>query len=116
MNLRRIAWLVLLLGTISVVSSWFSIRPASAHRYRDLMERHSRDPNLVSPDEWVMSKDDEGMTAVAMVILGVPGLLVVTVGAVVLSFAPHKRRSIPLFLGSGWLILGAGLHALVWLG
>jgi hypothetical protein len=107
---------VLLLGAISVVSSWFSIRPASAQRYRDLMERHERDPNLVSADEWVQSKDDEGMTAIVMVFLGVPGFLVVTAGAAVLSFVPHKRRSTPLCIGSGWLILGAGLHAVAWLG
>jgi hypothetical protein len=79
------------------------------------LERHEKDPNLVSGEEWVQSEDDEGMTAVGMLFLGVPGFLVITVAAVVFSFVPHKRLPIPLCVGSGWLILGAGLHAFAWL-
>ena len=115
MKFRRSAWFVLLLGMIAIVSSWFSIGPAADYRYRSMLERHERDPDLVSNDEWVISKDDAGMTAVAMLFLGVPAFLIATVAGVVFSFVPNRRLPIPLVLGASWVLLGGALHAMAWL-
>ena len=106
--------LLLLLGLIAVASSWFSIRPSSEHRYQSLLARHEANPESVSAEEWVMSKDDEGMTALVLLVLGVPAFVVVSVAAGVFSKIPHKPQSTCVFVGVAWLMLGGALHALVW--
>ena len=105
---------VLVLGLAAVASSWFSIRPSSEYRYRDLLARHEANPETVSAEEWVMSKDDEGMTALMLLVVGVPAFVVVSVAAGVFSKIPHRQRSTCLLVGGAWLLLGGALHALVW--
>ena len=71
---RGIHWLLLLAGIVSLASSWFSIRPSSDHRYIQLEAREAVAPGSVTSEEWVMSKDDEGFTALTLIIVGVPGV------------------------------------------
>jgi hypothetical protein len=114
-KLKPSAWAALFLGIVAIASSLFSIRPGSAHRYRKLIERHERDPSLVSADDWVMSEDDEGMTALAMMVIGLPSFALGTLGIGLLNESPHRKHLLPYFLGSYWIVLGAGLHAIAWL-
>ena len=106
--------LLLLVGLAAVASSWFSIRPSSEYRYQDLLARHEANPESVSAEEWVMSKDDAGMTALMLLFVGVPAFVVVSIAAGVLSKIPHKPRSACVFVGVAWIMLGGALHALVW--
>ena len=105
---------ILLLGFLVVASSWLSIRPSSEYRYRDLLARHEADPESVTAEEWVMSKDDEGMTALMLLVLGIPAFIVVSIAATIFSKVSHRPRSACLFVGVAWILLGGGLHALVW--
>ncbi len=106
---------MLFMGVIAIASSLFSIRPGSAYRYRKLIERHERDPSLVSAHDWIMSEDDEGMTALTMMVIGLPAFALGTLGIGLMNESPHRKHLLPYFLGSYWIILGAGLHAIAWL-
>lgn len=100
---------------MTIASSLFSIRSGSDYRHRKLIERHERDPSLVSANDWVMSKDDEGSTAFAMIVIGLPAFALGTLGIGLLGAALQKKHLIPYLMGSGWIILGLGLHAVAWL-
>lgn len=116
MNRIGYGWIIVLLGVAAIVSSWFSVRPVTDHRYREMLARHERDPGLVSAEEWVMSKDDEGMTALVLILIGLPAFMVVTVVTGFQFWVLKNKRTAAIIVGSGWLVLGAGLHALVWFG
>ncbi len=115
MKLKLSAWAVLLMGIMAIASSLFSIRPGSEYRYLKLIERHERDPSLVSAHDWIMSEDDEGMTALTMMVIGLPAFALGTLGIGLLSSPPRKKHLLPYFLGSYWITLGAGLYAIAWL-
>jgi hypothetical protein len=116
MNRIGHGWIIILLGMAAIASSWFSIRPAADRRCREMLARHERDPGLVSAEEWVMSKDDEGMTALALIVIGLPAFMVVTFATGFQFRVLKNRRTAAIIVGSGWFVLGAGLHALVWFG
>lgn len=107
---------ILVLGLLAVASSWLSIRPTSENRYRELTERHAIDPKSVSDQEWIMSKDDEGFTALFLLIFGIPLFLFVTIAAPILSKVPKKPFSAWIVTGVAWILLGGALHAMLWLG
>ena len=72
MNKQSLGWMLLVAGIVAIASSWFSIRPSSAHRYDELTDREAAAPGWVTAEGWVMSKDDEGFTALALIFVG-PG-------------------------------------------
>lgn len=107
-------WILPVLGIVALASSWLSIRPASEHRHAALVERAAHDPGSVTAEDRVMSKDDEGMTALALVLIGLPACLVVTGGWAVWVGAGGDWSGRAPVLGCLWIALAAGLHAVVW--
>ncbi len=69
----------------------------------------------MSSEDYIISKDDEGMTAFSMMVIGLPAFALGTLGIGLLSSSPHKRPLRPYLLGSYWIVLGTGLHAFAWL-
>ena len=108
-------YLILALGFMTVITSWFSIRPASVHRYYDLVDREELIPNDLTVDEWLMSKEDQGLSAIFLLIIGVPLFLFITICALVASSAFDWIKPTPVFVGVCWICVGCFLHTLVWI-
>ncbi len=108
--------LILLLGVVALASSWLSIRPASAHRYAQLQAREADAPESVTAEEWIMSKDDEGMTALSLLIIGIPSSIALTLAVVIWTRSSRDWRKGAFPLGVAWILLGGALHALAWSG
>jgi len=106
---------LLLLGIAALASSWLSVRPSSDHRYRQLEAREARQPGSVTDEEWILSKDDEGLTALTLVLVGLPALLLVTLSAWIGSRLSSRRLPFAATAGVAWIFLGGVLHACVWL-
>ena len=104
----------MVIGVFTIASSWWSVRPSSEHRYQDLMARRDADPESVSWEELVMIKDDEGMTAISIILYGIPGFVLFSLAGIGMS-NPRRKSPLSLFLGSSWILLGVGLHILAWL-
>jgi len=80
-----------------------------------LLERHKVEQESVSSEEWVWSKDDESLTALVVLFIGIPAFIFVTVGVIVITRIPHKPLPTGLFLGLAWILLGSALHLLIWI-
>ncbi len=108
-------YVILVIGLLAIASSVLSVRPSSDHRYRELQAREALNPHSVTPGEWVISKDDEGFTAVGLIFIGIPAFIIVTLGSLILTALIDKLRPIRVVLGVAWIFLGGFLHAFVWL-
>lgn len=80
-----------------------------------MLAREAAEPGSVSSDEWVMSKDDEGLTGLALLFVGVPLFLITSFFGLVTAALTRKRRMLCYTLGGVWICLGGILHAFVWL-
>ena len=114
---RILVSIAMLLGLIAMASSWFSVQPASNYRYEKMLERHNADPQSVSNDEWIMSEDDAGMTALALIVIGVISFFFATVAVVLLMLGMDVKKltTVGYSLSVVWILLGGALHAFVWL-
>lgn len=104
--MRVVRILFILIGLAAVLSSWFSVQPSSEHRNRELMERYEADPNAVMHEEWLKNYDDEGSTAVLLIIVGIPAFVLVTITAGVISKGGEEPRSPSICFGIAWILLG----------
>lgn len=109
-------WSALLIGMASIFSSWFSIEPASDHRSREYYAKLESNPESVTNDEAIMMKDDQGMTALSLIIVGGIAFLIATLTVPIITEVLFPKR-IGIFyygLGGAWTLLGGMLHLYVW--
>ena len=114
MNKKRLPYWILIVGLIAVVSSSFSIRPASEYWQQELNSRYASDPESVSAQELVLSKDHEGMTALSILLIGVPSFIILTITAIIIGTNTHRKKAVVFALGSTWICLGGILHIIAW--
>lgn len=114
--LRLASVLMLLLGLVSVASSWLSIKPSSERRIERFWERVESDPDSVENHEYIMMEDDEGMTAIVHIIVGIPMFLVFTLLILLLlkKLLSDKSDFRWVWLGLAWIALGGYYHWSLW--
>lgn len=104
----------LCIGLVLIVSSVFFIESASAYKYEMLLERDHQNPGSVSNEEWIMSKDDAGMTFFVLMLFGIPAFLITSGIALVGSALIRKLKPIGVVLGLSWICCGVLCHVVVW--
>lgn len=114
---RILVSIAMLLGLLAMASSLYSVQPASDYRYQKMLERDNADSDSVTNDEWIGSKDDAGMTALALIVIGGISFFITSVAVVLimLGMDVKKLTTVGYTLSVAWILLGGALHAFVWL-
>jgi len=109
-------YFILILAFITICSSWFSIRPSSEYRYQKLVQRSLGNPDSVSSEEWISHEIDEGMTALALIVVGSIVTITISICAllVMLSLNTKKFRTVGYVISGTWIIVAIFLHFFLW--